>query len=142
VLDDDLSELLVNTAALHGRDWHAAKNVLDHDKCSQLQDECRADIEEQFGGAKAAQDRENRDRIRAMIGSLEEDLRRRKEAADFRIAGYEASGDPKKQRAIPMERGKIKQLAQRYEEKIAELRLKETLNSRDSAVSSGVIRIV
>jgi hypothetical protein len=142
VLDDDLSELLVNTAALYGSDWHAAKNVLDHEKCSQLQDDCRADIEEQFGGAKAAQDRENRDRVRAMIGSLEEDLRRRKEAADLRIGGYEASGDPKKRRAIPMERGKIKQLAQRYEDKIAELRLKETLNSRDSAVSSGVIRIV
>jgi SNF2 family DNA or RNA helicase len=142
VLDDDLSELLVNTAALYGSDWHAAKNVPDHEKCSQLQDDCRADIEEQFGGAKAAQDRENRDRVRAMIGSLEEDLRRRKEAADLRIEGYEASGDPKKRRAIPMERGKIKQLAQRYEDKIAELRLKETLSSRDSAVSSGVIRIV
>lgn len=142
LLDDDSSELLVNTAALFGRDWHAAKNALDHAKCSLLQDECRADIEEQFGGAKAAQDRENRDRVRAMIGALEADLRQRKEVSHLRIAGYEASGDPKKRRAIPMERGKIKQLTLRYEDKIAELHLKETLDSRDSAVSSGVIRIV
>ncbi len=142
LLEDDMSELLVNTAALHGRDWHAAKNVLDHEKCSQLQDECRADIEEQFGGAKAAQDRENRDRVRAMIGSLEEDLRRRKEGIELRIFTYESSGDPKKLRAVPLEKGKLRALTQRYGDKIAELRTKETLNSRDSAVASGVIRIV
>jgi SNF2 family DNA or RNA helicase len=142
VLDDDLSELLINTAALQGRDWHAAKNVLDHEKCSQLQDECRADIEEQFGGAKAAQERENRDRVRAMIGSLEEDLRRRKEGIQLRVSVYEASDDPKKLRAVPMEKGKIRALTQRYGDKIAELRSKETLSSRDSAVTSGMIRIV
>lgn len=142
VLEDDAGELLVNAAALNGRDWHGAKSVLDHERCSRLQDDCRADIEEQYQGAKAAQDRENRDRVRAMIGSLEEDLRRRKDKSDERVADYEISNDPKRRRLIPMERGKIRQLTQRYEEKIAELHLKESLSARDSAVSSGVIRIV
>ena len=77
-----------------------------------------------------------------MIGSLEEDLRRRKESSEARIADYEASGDPKRRRLVPMERGKLRQLTQRYEEKIAELHLKESLSASDSAVSSGVIRIV
>lgn len=142
VFDEDISELLVNTAALLGRDWPAAKYALDHDQCSRFQDECRADIEEQFGGAKAAQDRENRDRVRAMIGSLEEDLRRRTDGIKARIANYETAADPKKNRLIPMELGRIKHLTQRYHDKIAELRSKEALSARDSAVSSGVIRVI
>ena len=142
LLEEDAAEALVNAAALSGRDWHGAKSTLDHAHCGRLQDECRADIEEQYRGAKAAQDRENRDRVRAMIGSLEEDLRRRREAGDARIADYESSDDPKRRRLVPMERGKLRLLTQRYEEKIAELHLKESLSASDSAVSSGVIRIV
>lgn len=142
LLEEDAAEALVNAAALNGRDWHGAKSALDHAHCGRLQDECRADIEEQYRGAKAAQDRENRDRVRAMIGSLEEDLRRRRESGDARIADYEASDDPKRRRLAPMERGKLRLLTQRYEEKIAELHLKESLSASDSAVSSGVIRIV
>ena len=142
LLEEDAAEALVNAAALSGRDWHGAKSALDHALCGRLQDECRADIEEQYRGAKAAQDRENRDRVRAMIGSLEEDLRRRRESGDARIADYEASDDPKRRRLVPMERGKLRLLTQRYEEKIAELHLKESLSASDSAVSSGVIRIV
>ena len=142
VLEDDAAESLVNSAALNGRDWHGVKRSLDHERCGQIQDACRANIEDLYRGAKAAQDRENRDRVRAMIGSLEEDLRRRKQASDTRIADYESASDPKRRRLVPMERGKLKQLTQRYEEKIAELHLKESLNASDSAVSSGVIRIV
>ncbi|MBC7704131.1 MAG: helicase, partial [Rhodoferax sp.] len=142
LLEEDAAEALVNAAALSGHDWHGAKSSLDHAHCGRLQDECRADIEEQYRGAKAALDRENRDRVRAMIGSLEEDLRRRRESADARIADYEASDDPRRRRLVPMERGKLRLLTQRYEEKIAELHLKESLSASDSAVSSGVIRIV
>ena len=142
VLEEDAAEAIVNAAALHGKDWYGAKSILSHQFCAQLQDACRADIEEQYRGVKAAQDRENRDRVRAMIGSLEEDLRRRKQSSDARISEYDASGDPKRRRLVPMERGKLKQLTQRYEEKIAELHLRESLSASDSAVSSGVIRII
>jgi len=141
VLEEDAAEALVNAAALHGKDWHGARTVLDHGRCAQLQDECRAVIEEHYRGAKAAQDRENRDRVRSMIGSLEEDLRRRREASEARIADYEASTDAKRRRLVPMERGKLKQLTQRYEERMAELHLKESLSASDSAVSSGVVRV-
>ena len=142
LLEQDAAESLVNAAALYGRDWHGAKSSMDHAHCGRLQDQCRADIEDQYRGAKAAQDRENRDSVRAMIGSLEEDLRRRKESTEARITDYDKSADPKRRRLVPMERGKLRLLTQRYEEKIAELRLKESLSASDSAVSSGVIRIV
>lgn len=141
-LEDDDAEALVNTAALNGVDWFGAKSTLDHVRCAELQDRCHQDVEELFKDAKAAQVRENRDRVRAMIGSLQQDLKRRTQQAEERIAGYEASGDLKRKRLIPMERGRLNQLTQRVQERIVELGMKETLATEDSDVSSGVVRVI
>ncbi|MCW5657116.1 MAG: DEAD/DEAH box helicase [Burkholderiaceae bacterium] len=141
VLEDDAAEALVNAAALEGVDWHGAKATLDHALCAELQDRCHHDIEELFKSAKGAQIRENRDRVKAMIGSLEQDLKRRTQQAQDRIADYEASADAKRRRLVPMEQGRLKQLTQRVQERIVELGMKETLSTEESDVSSGVIRV-
>lgn len=86
-LDPDAAESLVNAAANHGTDWQAAaKNILDHTRIAALQDDCRAAIEEHFDASKAAQLRENRDRVREMNASLDADLKRKREEAAERIA--------------------------------------------------------
>jgi hypothetical protein len=142
-LDEEQLEFLVNTAALYGTDWHAAaKNVVDHDKAASLQDDCRASIEENFIGSKALQLRENRDRIRAMIGSLDQDLLRRRGAIEQRIAKYEVSENHRQKRVAAMELGKLKKLVQKYEEKKHALGLKESIDPRQRDVSSGVIKVV
>ena len=77
-----------------------------------------------------------------MVRSLEHHLENKKRKSQELIERYTASGDAKRVRMIPAERGRLKKEMQRVEGRIAELRLKEDLKAHDSAVSGGVIRII
>ena len=59
-----------------------------------------------------------------------------------RIEKYRLHGTDKQRRLIPAEEGRLKKLTQRIEARIAELRLKESIQAHDSMVSGGVIRVV
>ena len=142
LIDGDAAELMVNTAALEGRDWLGAAMHVDPQRAAALQDACRADLEERFRDFAAAHKREDADRIRLMVRSLEHHLENKKQKSQELIARYSASGDAKRVRMIPAERGRLKKEMQRVEGRIAELRLKEDLKAHDSAVSGGVIRII
>lgn len=141
-LDPDTAEFLVNAAAIHGVDWQsAAKNVIDHAKAAALQDDCRAGIEEHFDSSKAAQFRENRDRVREMNASLDADLKRRRKEAEERIMRYQTSTNPRHKGLIGMERTKLRQLEQKYAERKIANQQGEALDPRQKDVSSGVIRV-
>lgn len=141
-LDPDAAESLVNAAAIHGVDWQsAAKNVIDHAKAAALQDDCRAGIEEHFDASKAAQFRENRDRVREMNASLDADLERRRKAAEERITRYQNSSNPRHRGLMGMERTKLRQLEQKYSERKLANSQREALDPRQKDVSSGVIRV-
>ena len=142
LIEGDGAESLVNAAALEGRDWLGVGMHVDTHRAAALQDSCRADLEERFREFAAAQKREDADRIRLMVRSLEHHLENKRRKSEELISRYTASGDTKRQRMIPAERGRLKKEAQRVEGRIAELRLKEDLKAHDSAVSSGVIRII
>ena len=142
LIDGDTAELLVNTAALEGRDWLGAAMHVDSQRAASFQDSCRADLEERFGEFTAAHKREDADRIRLMVRSLEHHLENKSRKSQELIARYSASGDAKRVRMIPAERGRFKKEAQRVEGRIAELKLKEDLKAHDSAVSGGLIRII
>ena len=87
--------------------------------------------------------REDGDRIRLMINSLDLHIEKLKKRAETRIADYRMSGDAKRQKMIPAEQGLLRELVKRFEGKKAELRLKGAATTgQDSAVSSGVIRVV
>lgn len=142
VLEADEAESLVNAAAIHGTDWQAsAKNVVDHQRAAALQDDCRAAIEEHFDSTKAAQLRENRDRVREMNAALDADLDRRKRDSEQRIMRYQASSNPRHKGLVGMERTKLRLLEQRYEERKLTNRMRETLDPRQKEVSSGVIKV-
>lgn len=142
LIDGDAAELMVNTAALEGRDWLGANMHVDAQQAASLQDSCRAELEERFREFASAQKREDADRIRLMVRSLEHHLENKKRKSHELIARYSASGDAKRMRMIPAERGRLKKEMQRVEGRIAELRLKEDLKAHDSAVSGGVIRVI
>lgn len=142
VLEHDDAERLVNVAALTGTDWHGgASSSLDHSRMAAFQDACRAEIEEEFLYVREARARENRDRVQMMVGQLGQDLERRRRAAAERIEKWRMDGRPKYVRLVPLEQGKIRQLQKKYEERIADLKSRETLGSRDWPVSSGVIKV-
>jgi superfamily II DNA or RNA helicase len=141
LIDGDEAERLVNSAALDGTDWLGATTQVDPDRAASMQDACRAELEERFRGFTAAHKREDADRIRLMVNSLEHHLAGKRRRSEELIARYTESGDARRLRMIPAERGRLQKEVQRIEEKIAELRLRENLKAHDSTVSSGVIRV-
>ncbi len=85
-LDGDSAEALVNVAALDGKDWLSAGAEVDNDEAARLQDACRADLEEEFVQFRDAHKREDADRIRLMVKSLQQHLeKKRMKAMDRRI---------------------------------------------------------
>lgn len=141
ILDGDAAESLVNRAALDGRDWISAGAEVDAIKASGLQDECRAELEEQFVKFRDAHKREDSDRIRMMVNSLEHHLEKKKNKSHERIESYQNSGNPKRIKLIPAERGRLKKETDRIDQRVAELRLRSETKAQDSVVSSGLIRV-
>lgn len=140
-LSGDEAELLVNTAALQGRDWLGAGSLLDCGRAADLQDSCRVELEARFQLFAAAQRREDSDRIRLMVHSLEHHLEGKRRRSQEVIAAHRASGDRRRLRLVAAEEGRFKKEAQRIEGRIAELHLKEDFKAHESMVSGGVIRV-
>ena len=141
VLDGEAAESLVNKAALEGRDWLSAGAEVDAMRAAGLQDDCRAELEEQFVKFRDAHKREDSDRIRLMVKSLEHHLEKKKQKSKERIDASQLSGNPKRIKMIPAEKGRLKKETLRVEQRIAELRLRTETKAQDSVVSSGLIRV-
>lgn len=135
------AEFLVNAAAIEGTDWLASTTEVDHPSAAETVEDCRAILEERFQHFQAAQARENRDRINLMVKSIESHIRKQSRKIEERIAQYESSQQTSKLRMIPAERGRLKKLAQKLNDRIAELRGKEDIRTHQSLVSVGLIRI-
>ena len=142
-LSEELAEQLIHAAALDGVDWHAsAANVLDHVLMADLQDECRAALEDRFNASTASQQRENRDRIREMNAALDKEYKRKMDAYEERVERLQHSNDPNKRKVLPMERGKLKKLEEKIAIQKQQNRLKIDINPRSKDVSSGVIVVM
>lgn len=141
LLDGDLAESLVNAAALHGKDWLGASNSVDPKAVADMQDQCRAELEENFRTYRDSYAREDADRIQQMIRLLEVHLTKKLTKLSERIDRTMASADAKKQRIVPALKGQITKEELRVEQRMAELRLKATLDANDILVTSGLIRV-
>lgn len=139
LIDGDLAEWLVNHAAHHGGDWLGAAGEVDTQHAAELQDQCRAELEENFIAYRDAYAREDADRIQQMIRFLETHLDRKKSELLSRINLLTQSAVGKKKKILPALHGQIKKLELRVEQRIAEMRLREKLEARDALVSSGLI---
>lgn len=141
VMDGDLAEWLVNKVAHDGDDWLAAAGEIDLAKAAAVQDECRAELEESFLAYRDAYAREDVDRIQQMIRFLEIHLERKKRNLYERIHNLNISSDVKRKRILPALHGQLQREQVRVEQKIAEIRLRETMEARDILVSSGLILV-
>jgi hypothetical protein len=142
MLDGDVAESLITNAALNGRDWIGASGEVDAMDAARLQDQCRAELEDRFVQFREAHRREDGDRIRLMVKSLESHLQRKTQKTLERIALYQNSGNSKRMKMIPAERGRLKKETLRVEQRIAELRHRAEVKAQDGTVSSGVVRII
>jgi SNF2 family DNA or RNA helicase len=141
LVDGDRAERLVNLAALQGQDWLGAASDVDNERAARLQDECRAELEEEFLRFRDAYQREDADRIALMVGTLQHHLKRKREKLNERIERLSSEGNDRQRRALPMLKGQLRKEETRIDQRIAELRLKARVAAQDSVVSSGVIRV-
>jgi len=141
LLEGDMAEWLVNTTALQGSDWLGVASDVDLQQAAQWQDECRAELEENFISYRDAYAREDADRIHQMIRFLEIHLDRKRRNLQERIDLLTQSSDVKRKRILPALKGQLLREQVRVEQKIAEIRLREKLDARDTLVSSGLILV-
>lgn len=141
LMDGDLAEWMVNKAAHDGFDWLGAAGEIDLAQAATLQDECRAELEEAFIAYRDAYAREDVDRIQQMIRFLELHLERKRRGLLDRIHALTESADAKRKRILPALKGQLQREQVRVEQKIAEIRLREKLEARDTLVSSGLILV-
>lgn len=142
-LDGQTAEQLVNNAALEGADWLGANAAIDTHRAAELEERCRAELEDRFHDFVATQQREDADRIQLMIDLLEKRLIRKREKSNALIATYRDSPDEKRRRMIHPEQGRLEKEEKRVHERIEELRLRhEKFGHQSSAVSAGVICVI
>ncbi len=141
LLEGDMAEWLVNTTALQGGDWLGVASDVDLQQAAQWQDECRAELEENFISYRDAYAREDADRIHQMIRFLEIHMERKRRNLLERIDQLTNSSDVKRKRILPALKGQLLREQVRVEQKIAEIRLREKLDARDTLVSSGLILV-
>lgn len=139
-LDRDISEALINALALGGKDWLGAAEEVDVQVAAEMQDDCRATLEEAFLAFRDAYQREDADRIAMMLKSLEQHLERKRQKLQERIETIRLFGDAKRKKLIPALRGQLKKEEMRVEQRMAELRLKAASKAQDKLVSSGILK--
>lgn len=140
-LSGDAAESLVNSAALQGQDWLGAASTLDAPRAADLQDACVVELESRFRLFSDAQRREDADRIRLMVRSLEHHLENKRARSQNLILSHRSSENNRRLRLVAAEEGRFRKEALRIEGRIAELHLKEDFKAQESMVSAGVIRI-
>ena len=115
--------------------------MLEHRKIARIYDACLEDLESRFRDFEGDIQRENNDRINMMINTLERHRRSQSKKIEDRIFIHEQSGDERKMKLIPAEKGKLKKLNNKIDEKIAVLSNKQVIQSGEGNVSGGVIRV-
>ncbi|KAA0873523.1 helicase [Nitrincola tapanii] len=141
LIEGDEAETVVNAAALYGSDWDGAGGALTLDVIADLYENCLEHLHNEFNRFAEVNKRENSDRIQLMTNLLSHRLDEKRKNVDERIEKYKFSGDPKKLKMIPLEKGRFHKEEGRIRVRIEELKTKSKVSWQENLVSSGVIRI-
>lgn len=138
LLDPDMSELLINNAALAEVDWMAAANVVDCSLAEERFGECEDALEEGYNDFVGNLKRENADRINLLVHNIESHLER--ETAKLK-ALIERMRAEKKFRGVKLQEDKLKKLHQRVSDQLAYVKAAESATHEFVAVINGVILV-
>jgi len=138
VTTTELSEKLINIAALHGEDWHSAGSELTSEKVLDGFDDCRERMTLWYDDAKTAMENENSDRVKLARKLFQERFNTEISRIDERIQNLTATG---RTRTIGAERGKKEVAKRRLDQQLADLQTKEKLSGEDKFVTAGVVRV-
>lgn len=142
ILEGEQAELLVNTAAIKGRDWLGAATAVDGALAADYQNLCIEELEGAFNDHVAYHERENSDRIRQMVQALEHKIESSRRKTEYQAEMHIASGSKKRIGLVRAVRARFEKEEKRLRARIDELALKDRVRAQDSTVSAGVIRVV
>jgi hypothetical protein len=137
-LSPDDAEWLVTTGAMRGRDWINASGELDSGNVEDGFDVAVDSLENRYGEYVRSAERENRDRIRFQVETLEKHESSGITDLEMRIRDLRLSG---RLRIIPALEGKIRKLRERTAQKKAELNARSDLRHEQRLACGGVIRV-
>ena len=136
------AELLLNRAAIDGEDFIAAANIIEKQAAADLMDSCRLELENSFYAYRDAFKREDHDRIRMTVRTLQAHHDRKRARLNDRIRAAEESGDERRIKNIASLQGRLKKEDESIKQKIEELNAKATeIKAKNSLVSAGIIRV-
>ncbi|MBE7459616.1 MAG: DEAD/DEAH box helicase [Zoogloeaceae bacterium] len=138
LLTREVAEVLVNTAAMKGKDWLGSDDALDLGGVADIYDELLNTLETGYQRFTEEISRENADRISLAKNVLE----RHRQAQTRKLAEtLELHRQLGRTKLIPATEGNIRRLNERIDEKLLSLQSKQEIVSEERRVSCGVICI-
>jgi len=137
-LSPDDAERLVTMSAMRGKDWINAPGELDPDAMEDAFDQAVERLEGRYREYVQSAERENRDRIRFQVETLEKHESSGISDLQERIRELRLSN---RLRIIPALEGKIRKLRERTEQKKAELRMRSDLTHEQRLACGGALRV-
>jgi hypothetical protein len=138
VLDPDESWLLVNECRLKGKDWMSVDSSVDPELVQEAFNICTEKLESYFEVYRNDREFENKDRVEFQVRSAEQNRNRQLESLKELVIRYEQE----ESRMLAPTQGRIEHLKKRFEVRVAELKRKAELTSRQEEICFGVVNVV
>lgn len=144
VIEADQAEEFLQAMRSSGRDWIAAKNVLDPEDVMAALDYADGILEERFRDSVAEKRVENEDRANFQVQSIESYLQRMvskfEAVRDKHIAA--AQKDPRRKALAAATQGKINKLEERMSVRIEKIRQKQEVTPDARDIVTGVVQVL
>jgi hypothetical protein len=138
VLDEDLSDKLVNYARLNGKDWLDAHIELRHTEIENILDKLEQKLDDRFEQQVDRKKNENEDRVNFQITSVDQYLIRKLPDLEALVKRFTDAGNLKIAR---LNQGKINKLKEKYAMQMEKIKLRDKLGATKNFVCAGVIRV-
>ena len=138
ILADDVADMLVNIARLHGEDWLDAPTLIDGKSVERQLDHLEAALDSAFGQTLARKQNENSDRASFQIRSLQQHIDRKLPGLKEQLHRFIAQG---KKGPANMTQGKINKLESKCATQAERIKMREKINPSKNFICAGLIRI-
>lgn len=138
-LEDDIAELLVNTAARLGQDWFSAENDLNIKDLEALIDECMCTASRRYEGFVEDLRNENNDRADMQENTMKLHLQRQLAKLDVTIWKLQQKGHHK---MVAPTIGRKEKLNERVRQELLAIKQNRKLLHHNKPVSLGVIQVL
>jgi hypothetical protein len=138
ILNEDLSDKLVNYARLNGKDWLDAHVAIKPTEVENLLDRLEQKLDDRFEQQLDRKKNENEDRVNFQVTSVDQYLKRKLPDLEILVKKFTDMGNLKIAR---LNQGKINKLKEKYSLQMEKIKLRDKLSATKNFVCAGVIRV-